>query len=268
MHEIETNTYLGLKFSVFDLSVLLNRIKELINKDIQTVVYGYSLTLLPKFREFPELFTYSNRFDLFLTDGRGMFILLKLLKFQLKSEISIPRFAEHLLNLANHNQYRVLLFGSKENVNKKATEKIRIKYPEAIICQGINGYFNKEEEEKIVEKINSLAPDILFIGISSPIKEKFVIDWRNELNAKIILPCGGLIDALAGETSIAPILIKKLGLAWFYRFLQEPRRLFKPLFINGLIVLFYLVPVILLQYYIKGNKKFSIPSYYNIKSSE
>jgi len=97
------------------------------------------------------------------------------------------------------------------------------------VHQGIDGYFSKSDEPDIVKKINNINPDILLIGISSPKKELFADKWRNRINAPIIVPCGGMIDVLAGKTKITPRFVKNIGLAWFYRFIQEPRRLFGPI---------------------------------------
>ena len=174
------------------------------------VIFGYSLTILPKFKTHPEFFYFSNKFDIFLSDGRGMYFLLKLLGFPLKSNISIPQLSLKLLTLADKYKYKVLLLGSDKNTNKIATANIRKNYPNAVVCAGINGYFSEDEESDIVSKINRQKPDILLIGISSPKKESFVNKWRKDLNVNIILPCGGVIDALAGKTKITPPFIKKI----------------------------------------------------------
>jgi N-acetylglucosaminyldiphosphoundecaprenol N-acetyl-beta-D-mannosaminyltransferase len=38
---------------------------------------------------------------------------------------------------------------------------------------------------------------------------------------------GAAVDFLAGSKKRAPIWMQHIGLEWFYRFIQEPRRLFK-----------------------------------------
>jgi len=265
MPEIETRTYLGLKFSIFELSDLIDIVKTAIQNSAQLIVFGYSLTIIPKFKKMPQFYVFSNEFDIFLADGRGIYLLFRLLGFRLKSDISIPRFSELLMRLADENQYKVLFFGAKEHVNKKATDIMQARYSSAKICEGISGYFRKEDELKIVDQINQLNPDILLIGISSPIKEEFIHKWKAVLKPRIIVPCGGVIDAFAGETQITPNIIKKFGMAWLYRFLQEPVRLFKPVFLNGLSILFILLPVIIFNLFFKRKTDFSIPRFYGIK---
>jgi N-acetylglucosaminyldiphosphoundecaprenol N-acetyl-beta-D-mannosaminyltransferase len=75
--------------------------------------------------------------------------------------------------------------------------------------------------------INSTNPDILFLGISSPSKELFVEKYRHKLKAKYILGVGGLFDILCGSKKRAPLWIQNVGMEWFFRFAQEPLRLWR-----------------------------------------
>ena len=265
MDEIKTARVLGLKISLFTKASLEKAIVNYIRKNEQKVFFGYSLVLLPRFRSSPEIYKYSDTFDIFVADGKGMYWIYKIAGFPVLSDISLPDLAEITLKLSHENKFSVMLLGAEEEVNRAATEKIRHRFPEAIIFDGINGYFKKEDEGLVVKKINDVKPDILLIGISSPKKEKFVFDWKNKLESTILIPCGGVIDVLAGKTTREPFIIKKAGLTWFYRFVQEPVRLFKPVLLNGLSVFFFLIPVILLNVVIRKNKSFSIPGYYGIK---
>ncbi|MEO8664347.1 MAG: WecB/TagA/CpsF family glycosyltransferase [Ignavibacteria bacterium] len=267
MDEIKTERVLGLKISLFTITSIKNAIINFIRSKEQKVFFGYSLVLLPRFRSCPEIFTYSDTFDLFVADGKGMYWIFKIAGVKLQNDISLPDLAEMVLELANENKFSVMLLGAEEEVNRTATEKIRLRFPNAIIFDGINGYFKKEDEEEVVKKINDVRPDILLIGISSPKKEKFVFDWRSKLETSLLIPCGGVIDVLAEKTSREPLIIKKTGLTWIYRFIQEPVRLFRPVLLNGLSVIFFLIPVILLNVLIRKNKTFSIPGFYGIKTN-
>lgn len=262
-----TERVMGLKVSVFTLDSIKSAIVNYIKEKKQKVFFGYSLVLLPRFRTCPDIFRYSDTFDVFLADGKGMFWLFRLAGVPLKSDISLPDLANIVLRLADENGFKVLLLGADDETNSTATSNIRKDYPGAFIVDGINGYFKKEEEDSIVERINKSAPDIILIGISSPKKEEFVHDHRDRINSSILIPCGGVIDVLAGKTKREPVIIKKTGMTWLYRFMQEPGRLFRPVLLNGLSVFFSLLPVVLFNLFIKRNKKFSIPAFYGIKQN-
>jgi hypothetical protein len=45
---------------------------------------------------------------------------------------------------------------------------------------------------------------------------------------------GGTFDVAAGHVKRAPIWMQRSGLEWFYRFLQEPRRMFRRYFIEDM----------------------------------
>ncbi len=263
MSEIVTRKYLGLKFSIFKDEDLFREIGSTIRSNRKKIIFGYSLSILPKFREYPEMYTYSDQFDIFLSDGRGIYNLFRKLGFELDSNISIPRFVLELLKYADKNQHSVLLLGATKEQNKLAVDNIQKQYPGIPSCTGIDGYFSKDDHDDIIAKINEQKPDILLIGISSPIKETIAINWKDKLDTNIIVPCGGVIDVLAGYKKITPNWIKSLGLAWFYRFIQEPVRLFKPVFMNVVNIMMFLVPVVVYNVKIRKNREFSIPHFYN-----
>jgi N-acetylglucosaminyldiphosphoundecaprenol N-acetyl-beta-D-mannosaminyltransferase len=266
MSKIVTHKYLGLNFSIFRDKDLFEEIDSKIKKNEKTIIFGYSLSILPKFKTLPEMFKYSNRFDIFLTDGRGIYLLLKLLGYNLGSDLSIPRFVFSLLTFANEKNYSVLLLGATKKLNSNAVGYIKAKYPGIPKCDGIDGYFNENDESKIIEQINLIKPDILLIGISSPKKERIADKWKDKLDTSIIVPCGGVLDVLAGDKKVTPKPIKKIGLAWLYRFLQEPVRLFKPVLLNVLNIIFILIPIILYKTKIQKDKNFSIPEFYISKN--
>ena len=81
------------------------------------------------------------------------------------------------------------------------------------------------EEPDIIRLINDIAPDILFLGMSSPKKDEFVYRWKEKLNVKVIVHCGGMLDVISGETKLYPKWVKNFCLAGIFRFIQEPIRL-------------------------------------------
>lgn len=224
---IEKTYFLGLGISVFTENEYYRYITEIIEKDKPNVLYGYTLLLLPLIRKNPEMIDYCNTFDLLVTDGTGYYFLAKLYGMPLKFNLSIPNMVYSLLDLANKKNYSVLLFGGKEITNEKAITNLRSMYPNAKILDGINGYYKVEDEDAIVRRIALEKPDVLLIANSSPKKERFAFDHKDEFNAKVIVPCGGMVDVFAGDISLTPPLLKRMGLAWLYRFFQEPKKRFR-----------------------------------------
>ncbi len=213
--------------SVFSKEEYNSFTNELLENDGPNILYGYTLLLMPLIKKKPEIIEYCNTFDLLVTDGTGYYYLAKLFGMPLKYNLSIPNMVYSLLDKANVKGYRVLLFGGKEMTNTKACSNLKKKYPNAKILDGINGYYDIQKEDLIIKKIASEKPDILLIANASPKKEMFAYKNKEILNSKVIVPCGGMVDVLAGEISLTPPWLKKVGFAWLYRFFQEPKLRFK-----------------------------------------
>src|SRR5690606_30850696 len=90
-----------------------------------------------------------------------------------------------------------------------------------------NGYFGPDAEAEIVDDIHACRPDLLFIGISTPKKEFFLDRWSERLGVPVCHGVGGTFDVFAGHVQRAPERWQRLGLEWFHRLLQEPRRMWK-----------------------------------------
>jgi N-acetylglucosaminyldiphosphoundecaprenol N-acetyl-beta-D-mannosaminyltransferase len=255
--------FFGLKLSIFDEDDLFLYLKEAVKNKSKKICYGYSFGIFPYLKKYPEIAVYSNRFDILLCDGRGLYMLAKLLGFKLKSDMAIPNFSWRLFSLADREKLSVLIIGSTTENNQAATRNARRLYPRATIYDGIDGgRFTPEDNEKTAAYINELKPDILFVGVSSPKKEKFVWEWKEKLDVSLIIPFGGAIDILSRKSKPIPKLIKKMALGALWRFVQEPRRLFRDSIIYPVNVFFRLIPSLLFNRYIL-KKSFSIPNYYD-----
>ena len=95
-----------------------------------------------------------------------------------------------------------------------------------------NGYWRAEEEAKVVKLIADSRPDLLFVAISSPKKELFLGRYQAEMKVPFAMGVGGSFDVVVGKLKRAPVWMRRCGLEWFFRFLQEPRRMFKRYFID------------------------------------
>jgi N-acetylglucosaminyldiphosphoundecaprenol N-acetyl-beta-D-mannosaminyltransferase len=258
-------SFFGLKYNLFDEEGYKDYVNFVVKSKTKSIIFGYSLLLLPDLKNAPELFLISDTFDFFVIDGRGLYSLMKYFKLKSIFYCSLPDIVNLTLEIANTNKYSLLLFGATEEVNQSACRNIRIQYPKINLLEGINGYYDKDNEDSILNLINEKSPDIILIGISSPMKEKLAIKLREKIDCKVIIPCGGVIDVLGGKTKREPKIVRDLNLTAFYRFLQEPKRLFKSIIINYIKVLLIFIPAMFFNIYILRNKNFSIPRFYGIK---
>ena len=248
--ELQEVDFYGLKISVFTKEELIKSIEEVIQSNQSKVYYGYSLAVLIYLKKYPNYFKTTSKFDVMVTDGRLFYLMAKFFDFKLKYDISISQLTLLSLELANKNKYRVMLLGGTEESNKLACNNIKLKYININFCEGINGYFSKNQKKEVFQSIKLNEPNILLIGMPTPQKQLFASEIKNILSSSIIIPCGGMIDVIAGKEKLTPGWLKKLGLASIYRHLQHPKR------IPELIHIYFLsIKVFTICFYLKNIKK-------------
>lgn len=169
-----------------------------------------------------------NSSDIINIDGQAVVWAARFLKKPAKERVSGIDLMINMVEMAHQNKFKIFLFGAKEEVVSKLAEIYIEKFGENLVAGYRNGYFSTEEEPEIIENIIKTKPDMLFVAISSPKKENLLFQYRQNLKSVgFIMGVGGSFDVLTGLTKRAPIWMQKSGLEWFYRFVQEPKRMWK-----------------------------------------
>jgi N-acetylglucosaminyldiphosphoundecaprenol N-acetyl-beta-D-mannosaminyltransferase len=97
--------------------------------------------------------------------------------YDIKDRVTTPDVMEELFKIANEKEQKVFLFGAKENTVTRLRDVLTEEYPNMKIVGYRNGYYSAEEEPAIAEEISSLSPDFLFIGMPTPRKEHFMLEF-------------------------------------------------------------------------------------------
>jgi N-acetylglucosaminyldiphosphoundecaprenol N-acetyl-beta-D-mannosaminyltransferase len=169
-----------------------------------------------------------NESDIINADGQSVVWASRFLGKPLRERVAGIDLMVNLVELAYEKDYKIFFFGAKEDVVKKVVETYSDKYSSDIIAGYRNGYFDKNEEKDIAKQISDSGANILFVAISSPTKENFLYENKGLLNkVNFIMGVGGSFDVVAGVVKRAPLWMQKVGLEWFYRFAQEPKRMWK-----------------------------------------
>ena len=190
-----------------------------------TVVNASKIILMQKDAELEKSVIEA---DIINADGQAVVWAANLLGLNLPERVSGIDLMESLVEMSYYKRYKCYFLGARENIVQKLVAIYIEKYSEDIIAGFRNGYFNEQEESDIARKISESGANILFVAITSPKKEIFLNKYKDQLkNVNFIMGVGGSFDVIAGKTSRAPFWMQRIGLEWFYRFLQEPRRLWK-----------------------------------------
>jgi len=169
-----------------------------------------------------------NSSDIINADGQAVVWASKFLGKPLKERVTGIDLMEAIVKYAAKNNHKIFFFGAKEDVVKRVVDQYTLEHGAQLIAGYRNGYFKKEEEATIAAEIATSGAQILFVAITSPIKENFLFTYKKTLQSvNFIMGVGGSFDVVAGITKRAPLWMQKSGLEWFYRFLQEPKRMWK-----------------------------------------
>lgn len=237
---IKTNRIPFLNTFVDNLTVA--EAKSCVDQLINTEGYHYVVTpntdIVVKMQDDSELKHICDNADLILTDGQIVVKLSRKTGNPIKERVCMTDFVWDVCDLATEKGYKVFLFGGKDDVLAKATKKIRKKYPKLNIVDSYSPPFgfekNAEQLQATNERIKKSCADILIVFLGCPKQEKFIANNKDKYCVPLSITMGGCVDFIAGGVKRAPMWMQKAGLEWFFRFLQEPKRMFKRYFIDDL----------------------------------
>lgn len=217
----------NIRIHPLQMSEFLSIIKSNIENGDQITQVGVNSATINDLVKNEELRRAVNNADLVHIDGMSVVWALRYLGYKVPERVATPDLADEVMKMAEKEKFSIFLLGAKETILLSCKENLLKTFPELEIAGCQNGYYMPEEEPLIVERINKVKPDILFIGMSSPKKELLFEKYRHTLNAKYILGVGGYFDIISGHLKRAPQWMQNIGMEWFFRLIQEPRRMWR-----------------------------------------
>ena len=146
-------------------------------------------------------------------------------KKKFKERIPGQSYLRKVFEVGEKEGWTFYLLGGEGDVPEKAKEHLETIYPNAKIVGYHEGFFKEDSEEKVIEEINSLKPNVLFVAMGAPIQEKWIYENRDKLKVDIAAGQGGTFDYEAGTIKRAPVWMQKCGIEWLWRLIKEPKRI-------------------------------------------
>ena len=174
----------------------------------------------------------------FLTtpDGMPTVWLGKHSGFKEMTRVYGPDYMVAMCELSVRQGYRHFLYGGKTGVAEQLREELTARFPGLQIVGTYTPPFrplNTTEEAELLAQLKSLDVDMLWCGLSTPKQERFMQHYLHRLPVKLMVGVGAAFDLLTGNVKETPDWMKKRGLQWLYRLIQEPRRLWRRYLINN-----------------------------------
>lgn len=234
---LEKNKRIEILHTVIDVLTVeetIERVKEYIDEGCGLHLMGVNADKINMLNENERLKTIVNGCGIINADGASVVLASKYLKKPLPERVAGIDLMLDLVQLASREHYKVFLLGAKQEIVEKTKAVLLDNNPGLEIVGIRNGYFKEENWREVAEEIRKSGAQLVFVGITSPLKEYIVENFQKEQHLNcVFMGVGGSFDVISGSIPRAPIWMQKCNLEWLFRVMQEPKRLFKRYFVGN-----------------------------------
>lgn len=229
--------FLGLPVDALTGDEALSRMERMVRGGEPSHILFLNVDVIVKADRDSALKLAIDHSDMCLMDGKPPLKVARRLGIPLPEKISGSDFVPAACAVAERAGFSVFILGGKEGVPEKARDNLLAKHPDLKIAGVYSPKFGFEKDDVELAKINTMLnkakPDILLACLSCPKQEIFVEENKPKHRVPVSISCGATVDFLAGDVRRAPKWVSRAGIEWLYRFIKEPRRLFKRYFVDS-----------------------------------
>lgn len=187
--------------------------------------------------------TVVNSANIVTPDGMPLIWAMRLLYGIKNDRVAGMDLLPRLLTTAIDKNISVFFYGGSQKMLDATSAYIQKAYPALKVAGLYSPPFRaltKEEDESVIEMINSSGARLIFVVLGCPKQEKWMDAMKGKINATMV-GVGGALPVLVGEQKRAPQWMQKNGLEWLYRLIQEPGRLWKRYFYTNAVFILLLI---------------------------
>ena len=222
----------------------VKEVANILNTSIETRVAICNANTLVRCSKNSQLKDVVDNFTIKTPDGFPVAKALSFLSKQKFSRVDGYKVFLQTIEEGISKSKKHYFFGNNEKTTTLMIKNLVKMFPEIII----SGYHCPEfmTADELVfnnkETIKELDADIIWVSLGFPKQELFIDQLYNEIKPKAnIVGVGAVFEWMSGEKRKAPEWMANLGLEWFLRLIQDPKRLYKRYFIdNTLFILYFL----------------------------
>jgi N-acetylglucosaminyldiphosphoundecaprenol N-acetyl-beta-D-mannosaminyltransferase len=221
---------LGIGVSAITLDRAVSTIEQWIERRTPNYVCVTGAHGIIESRRDPRLRHIHNEAGMVTPDGMPLVFMARRLGFKRVSRVYGPDLMRRLTEISAQKGYRQFYYGGGAGIAEHLAATLKARYPTLSVAGTMTPPFRPltpEEGEATVARINEVAPDIVWVGLSTPKQEFWMASYIGRLNVPVLVGVGAAFDFLAGTKSQAPVWMQRSGLEWTYRLAHEPRRLWK-----------------------------------------
>jgi N-acetylglucosaminyldiphosphoundecaprenol N-acetyl-beta-D-mannosaminyltransferase len=184
----------------------------------------------------PEVKRIHNQAFLVTPDGTPMVWLNKLRGKRFVERVYGPDLMLEVCRVSAERRFRHFFYGGTNGVTQRLKQSLEKRFPGLEVVGVYEPPFrplSAAEEAELSRLVDSVRPDIIWVGISTPKQERFMAEYLPKLNTVLMVGVGAAFDMHSGEKKQCPRWLQRCGLEWFYRLCQEPKRLWRRYLANN-----------------------------------
>jgi N-acetylglucosaminyldiphosphoundecaprenol N-acetyl-beta-D-mannosaminyltransferase len=235
--EPAASTLLRVKLSVVDASDVLAQVTQAMQTRTPLSITFLNPTYVMAAHRDPALRDLINRFDLVLADGWGVVHGARFLGVPIPTRLASDDIGPDLFRQSQQNAWRTYLFGSAPGVAERASATlvrllpglpvVGMRHGWWDVVRGHPGRFDPEDEVAAVDAINEARPDVLWVGLPTPLQQQWVTSYRDRLDVPVVITGGAYLDHLTENLGYYPAWAMRRHMCWLYKLSLEPRRLWR-----------------------------------------
>ena len=185
-------------------------------------------------RSLPTLQDALERAALIVADGVSVTTAARILGVALRGRGTGIDLMVRILESASREGHSCYFLGARPEVIEGLLGVLPERYPGLIIAGAHHGYFERHNSPRIVEDIRNSGARILFVAFGQPEAELWCEHHGPATGAALTMSVGGSFDVISGTIRRSPVWMQRVGIEWLWRFLLEPRKRFKVIFVDNL----------------------------------
>jgi len=222
---MDTVEILGIPFAKITQEEALNTLEIFLLREKNHVIVTPNPEGVMQAQRNPAFFDALTTADLSLADGTGILLASKFRNLGLPQRVrGVDTIFALLKRLNSKRDFTAYFLGGTPGTAENAKACMEEKYPRLTVVGFHHGFFSADDE--ILAEINAARPDILLVCTGMPRAEIWATTNRN-VNAHLTMCLGGTLDLMAGNVTLAPAFLRKIGLEWLWRLIRQPQRFWR-----------------------------------------
>jgi N-acetylglucosaminyldiphosphoundecaprenol N-acetyl-beta-D-mannosaminyltransferase len=247
---------LGIGVDAVDMNQAIDVVRRAVEEGRKGYICLADVRGIMEARRNPDLQVILEGAMLVAPDGMPTVWMGRLQGFSAMQRVFGPDLMLEVFRRKEFSHYRHFLCGGGPGAAGQLRDELLKRFPWANIAGIYTPPFRamtEEEGQQFAERIRFLRPDIIWVGLSTPRQERFMFRYLPMLETKVMIGVGAAFLYHTGAIQDSPQWVKRAGMQWLHRLIQEPKRLWRRYILN--VPLF----LILAALQVSGLRRFVLP---------